>query len=223
MPPRKHKSESELPTATKNTSKQAKNTSKDVPKKSKKREPSPPLPSSSPEPEEDSKPRNDHIDWQFEYEGNNLSTLLLTEIEDNNSHQQILSFNTNRATVAKTTGDTQPIERLVTAVKNHISSLKTQYWMHQNALSETGQGMGSQAEVTSGSKLAGVFDKILKKFPQYWRMRDLFSNVDVATILATRVSDLDDKPKLGGYNGSMSWDIEAEADAPGEPHPEAPV
>ncbi|KEP51079.1 hypothetical protein V565_067910, partial [Rhizoctonia solani 123E] len=235
MPPRKRKSESNLPAATENTPKRAKNTSADRSKKSKKREPSPPPPSSSPEPEEDIKPRNDHIDWQFEYEGNNLSALLLTEIEDNNAHRQILGFNTNGATIAKTTGDTQvkhhrtlarkvlfnhpsgkwanePIERLATAVKNHINSLKSQYRMHRNALSETGQGIGSQAEVTVGSKLAGAFDEILKKFPQYWRMRDLLfqnptfepqltlngsSTVDVTTILATRVSDLEDEPELG--------------------------
>ncbi|KAH7913600.1 hypothetical protein BJ138DRAFT_1220151 [Hygrophoropsis aurantiaca] len=119
-----------------------------------------------------------------------------------------------------------PIDKLGVSVKNRIKNLKENYIKHRDQIGATGQGLldeDRESEITAGSELANIWDKVKVKFPWYMTMHRLMGTSPVAdrSAIAHSGTSLD----LTILHPSVSADINASGiegvDADGETDAEA--
>ncbi|KAH7917118.1 hypothetical protein BV22DRAFT_1200347 [Leucogyrophana mollusca] len=75
-----------------------------------------------------------------------------------------------------------PIDKLGVSVKNRIKNLKENYIKHRDQIGETGQGLldeDRESDITAGSELANIWDKVKAKFPWYMTMHWLMGTSPV--------------------------------------------
>ncbi|KAF8809354.1 hypothetical protein BYT27DRAFT_7337378 [Phlegmacium glaucopus] len=89
-----------------------------------------------------------------------------------------------------------PSDKIGKAISNHIRTLKTQYAAYHKSLGQTGHGLVIEdrtAEISSGTPICNVWDKMCVKFPWYKRMHALLHGSPVynTSALANSATPLD--------------------------------
>ncbi|KII82823.1 hypothetical protein PLICRDRAFT_33215 [Plicaturopsis crispa FD-325 SS-3] len=124
----------------------------------------------------------------------------------------------------------EDLKELKDVVKNRIHSLKNKFRELRRMMSATGQGLIEQdreAEITEGSDIDNLWQKIQRDFPWYKRMNALMGKnpivdrsavgnsttpIDTSVLQASRTKSIDPAARH-----SSPWEIEKDTDDAGEP------